>query len=135
MSTLTFYKTSPEDVYEEDIIVPKDNDLPVTVQAVNNDADETPYDFSGQTIKMEILEHSSDDTALITIADGSWTRDQSSEGATAGVTDKLKTTIDWATMKPPTLELLFTYWWRIIVTDAVGTDFTIARGPFMLEDK
>ena len=136
MSTLTFFKTSPEDVFEATIIVPKDNDLPITVQAVNNDDNNTPYDFSGQSVELQIFEHHSDDTAdaLVTVPNGSWTQDQSAEGVIAGVNDIVKTTVAWATLHP-TLDLVFEYWFRIIVTDATGDDYTIIRGEFILEDK
>lgn len=134
MSTLTFYKTSPEDVYEDDILLPKDNDLPLTIQAVNNDATETPYDFSGQTVKLQIFEHSSDDAAVVEVLNANWTQDQSTEGASAGVNDIIKTTVAWATLHP-TLDLLYPYWFRVIVTDAVGDDYTIVRGEFKLDNK
>lgn len=138
MST-KFYRTSPDDVYEQDIEVPRDTDLPVVITAVEDDDDcddsnNPPFDFTGSTVVMEIFEHHSDDVPILTIPNGDWTITQNQDGIDAGVNNQIKNTIDWDTLDTD-LELLIPYWYRVHITDAAGTPYTAFRGEFKLDDK
>ncbi len=132
MSTTTFFSTSPDDVYQKDLIQPKDNDLQITVQAIGED--DNPYNFAIHTVKLEIFEHSSDTVAQVTKADGDFTRSQSAGQTGTPVDDTLTTTIDWTDVDTE-LDELFEYWWRILATDANGKDFTIVYGHYVKDNK
>jgi len=139
MST-KFYKTSPQDPYEVDIVVPKDTDFVILVTSIENDEDcdpstDTPFDYTGSTIVLEVFEHSSDDTPVFTQPDGDWTVTQNADGAAVGKNNQIKTTLDYTDLEAVPLNLLQQYWYRVHITDAAGLPYTLFRGNFQLDNK
>lgn len=135
MSCDTYFPTSPDDVYEEPIEIPRDTDLPVTVTAREEDDDCDPatkpdeYDFTGHTVVLEVFDHKDDDTPVFTQANTDWTITQNQNGIDEGVNNQLKTTLMWADLTD--IELGIEHWYRVFVTDAAGTSFVPQRGPFL----
>lgn len=124
--------TSPDDVLEEDITIPRDTDLPITIQLYTgkvtyNSAD--PYDLNGHTITMEIFSDRNALEALVEFTDDDWDREESPDQSETAVNDIIKRVILWEELS--VLETENSYWYRIIATDAASVSFQIVRGTFL----
>ena len=139
MSNVIYNASSPDDVHEEEIRIPRDTDLPLKLYAKFGDDcpgcsdDElTPYDFTGHTIIIEIFECKEDTTVLLTIPNSDFTLEQTAEGVTAGVFDIAANTILWSALS--SLNNGQEYWYRYFITDASSNNFVPQRGPFIKEE-
>lgn len=90
--------------------------------------DNTPYDFTGHTFRMQIRKYSGSSTLDVDIPDTSFTIQADDDGIAAGVNNQFLIEHD----KAEFLSLLpIEYKYDIEITDADGKVFTPIYGPFL----
>jgi len=135
-----YYLTSPDDILEKKIIMPRDTDYPIKITARDYDPAnpniKTPYDFTGDTIQLDIFEseYAAQTTQpLITLDNTHWTITQDADGVNAGVSNVVTMNLLWTDVS--TLSSLVDYWYRIYDTDSLGLHYTIMRGILVKDSK
>lgn len=139
MSSVKFVETSPDNVYERPLVVPRDTDLEVIITAREHDEDCDPatkppaYDFTGHTPVLEIFTHKFETVPILTVPDIDFTITQDDEGASEGVNNVLKTLLDWTDLAAAAVPVGVDLWYRVYILDAAGVPYTPQRGCFLLE--
>lgn len=126
--------TSPENVFEEKISIPRDADLPFSVQLYKKNAETDeyePYDLNGHTVVFEIFQSQHSLEPLVEFLDEDWSREESPDQEDTPVSDILEKVILWEDHSE--LKNGVEYWWRFRATDAADVDFIIGRGVFFKE--
>lgn len=129
--------STPDDVSESRIFVPRGYDLPYYLQIV--DAEDCssnrgdPYDLAGNEVKMEVFDskYADLDSPLLTFPNADWTR-QESDGQDTPVNDIIFKVIEWSELTA--LDEGRDYWYRISGTDADGVEYGLKRGVFRKGD-
>lgn len=132
--------TTPDDVFESRIRIPRDTDLLIKITARVYDPDcdpstvEDPFDFGAHTPSLEIFRNKFDTVPLVTLDDTKFTITRDAEGIAASVDNVLEATIDWVDdVEGNTLSLGVDYWYRVYVLDAANTPYVPQRGPVLFE--
>lgn len=137
MANLTIHKTGPSQVYEDEILIQRDMDLPYSVQLFEPDADcgcdeenSSPYSVAGHEFIFEIFKSKESLEALIEFDDEDWERDESPDQDDS-VEDIVKRNILWTELS--SLDNDVDYWYRFYAIDAVGIKFLLVRGTLRKE--
>lgn len=133
-------KTFPDKIVEDDIFIPRDMDLPWSVQLYKpedgvpcncDNIDELdPYNTAGHQFIMEIFKSSNSLEPLVEFGDEMWTRAASAGQEAPVVDDIVRRIIKWEDHSP-ILQLGVPYWYRFRSLDAIETKFGIVVGKFL----
>lgn len=126
-----FIKVTPNDPLYKRLKHTRTDAFKFFNQAQN--ADGTPYDYTGHTFTMEVKKYKGAATQEVLIPNDNFTLDQSTEGQAAGVFDIFRIThpaADFAALPADPFE----HYFDIQVTDATGEPFTPILGDFIIRD-
>lgn len=127
--------TSPESIYEREIFVPWDTDLPFELRLwePNEDDPSTPLDFNfaGHKIIFRIFQYepaTEDQQPIIEFENSSFERDQSNDQQGTSITNILRRLIRWEELEDIMQNI--DYFYLIIGESPLPERYTIMQGPF-----
>lgn len=127
--------TSPESIYEKDILVPWDTDLPIEIRLwePNEDATFNRIDFNlaGHKVYFRIYEYEPttiDIDPIIEFSNSSWDRDQSDDQGGVAVDNILKRLVIWEELSD--LQPGVDYFYMLIGETPLPERYAIMKGVF-----
>lgn len=131
-----FIKITPECPYERAILLPRRTDLILTSQGVAKNGT-TPFNYDDATLTFRVYQGEHDDTVLIEIADGVFSKTQSQEAIDAGdvYNDVWSLIVPWD-VELALLDSYNEYWYEITFNYAdPQVEFLLWRGPLKKDHK
>lgn len=130
-----YIKIDPECPYERDILLPRRTDLVLSSESI--DKNKVPFNYDNGVLTFRVYQGEYDDTILIEINDGTFSKVQSQNAIDAGVAynDVWSLVVKW-NAELALLSVYNSYWYDITLDyTSPGVKFILWRGTLKKDHK